>query len=124
MITRKFVTKEFLSTVKRILIVPEEKKEGYKYLADEVIDKETYFMFFYRKKVYEKGFYTKDSLYIVEQDNFFLRDGVVWAKPYIRIFYKDSTDESQSVYIVAKSNEEVLELFNKFAEKLDLLEYS
>ena len=126
MIARKYLSEDFLKGVKRIIIVPEDKREGYKYLAEEVVENEPYAIWWTKKKVYKKGFYNDKSEYITEkyQGDFILKDEKVYHKAYIRIFYDDPTDIDTSEYITADSNEKALEIFNRFAEKVNLVEYS
>ena len=123
MINRKFVSVPFLQSVKRILIIAAVKKPDYKYLAEEVIESYSRFIFWTKEKVFKAGFYDAESDYIDTQDDFYVEDGVVWQKPFLRLYYEDIDNVENSSYITKDTNEEILEIFNRFAAKLTVIEY-
>ena len=124
MIAKKYLSEDFLKGVKRIIIVPEEQREGYKYLEKDVIENVPFAIWWTKKKVYKKGFYNDKSEYLSNQEAYMVKDGKVYRKAYIRIFYTDIIDINSSAYLTADSNEKALEIFNRFAEKMNLIEYS
>lgn len=128
MIDRKFLSVPFLQSVKRILMVDAEKKVSFKYLDHEVVEETTSFLFFKKKRVFNKGFYDSRSKYIDVQNDYYVEvvDGeyVVWSKPLIRMFYKGLVQEEESAYLTMNTNEEMIDIFNRLAEKVALVEYT
>ena len=123
MIDRRFLSVPFLQSVKRILIIVAAKKPDYKYLAEEVVETGFTFIIGTRKKIFKAGFYDAESDYIDSQENFYVEDDVVWQKPFLRLFYQDVDNVENSSYITRDTNEEILEVFNRFAAKLAVVEY-
>ena len=128
MIDRKFLSVPFLQSVKRILMVNAEKKVDFKYLDHEVVEERSHFVFFKKKKVFKKGFYNARSKYIESQNDYYTEviddEYVVWSKPLIRMFYKGLVQEEESAYLTMDTNEEMIDIFNRLAEKVSLVEYT
>lgn len=109
---KKYITQGFLDRVDNLIFFPQAIKENCTYLekaSESIIN---------RKR---KGFYLPNGKYATRQDDYFIKDGKIYYKAYIRFI--SWSDVEFSKYMNFDSDEEAKEVFDDITKKMNLIDY-